>query len=107
MTSRKQIALEPSLTHMLRKIGIHDTSVNRQILISLVILGIPVTLGLLKYLVQTVTHGLVGSKDTEVLRFLIKLEDITHKAAKLYHILLLNSTRFGNIYRIIPEIRKP
>ena len=106
MTTGKQIAFQPALAHMLGQVGVHNSSVVCQILVLLMIIAVPITLGFLEYLVETVGHGLIRSKDTEVLCILIQFEDITDEAAQLNHILLFNSTGLGYVYRVITEVRQ-
>ena len=106
MTTGKQIAFQPALAHMLGQVGVHNSSVVCQILVLFMIIAVPITLGLLEYLVETVGHGLIRSKDTEVLCILIQFEDITDEAAQLNHILLFNSTGLGYVYRVITEVRQ-
>ena len=54
MTSGKQITFQPSLTHMLTKHTVHNTSISGQTIIIVNQLCVPVTVLSLEYTIQTV-----------------------------------------------------
>ena len=74
---------------MLAEHGVHDAAVAGQGLVGIQGLGVPIAVLGLEDLVQAVGHALVRPKDTEVLVFLVELEDVADIAAQLNHILCL------------------
>ena len=106
MTAGKQIALQPAFAHMLGQHGVHDTAVCCQMIIRIIVSGVPVTVLYVEDGVQTVGIGFIGSEDTEIPCVLIEDKDIPDEFAELGHILAVCFPVFCNRESVIPEIRK-
>lgn len=104
VSAGEQIALKPTLAHMLGQHRVHDAAVVGQELVAGDNRGVPIALGGLKALVQAVGHRLVRSEDTEVLRVGVQLEDVADVAAEFNHILLLNRTGEWDINGVLLKI---
>ena len=89
---------------MLGQVGVHYTTLCSQELIVILHISVPVSLCYLEYLAQSVGHGLVRSKDTEVLALCIELEYVSYETAQLDHVLCLCSTGSRNVDTVISEI---
>ena len=89
VTAGEQVAFQPAFAHMLAEHAVHDAAVAGQGFVGIQQLGVPIPVLDLKHLVQAVGHALVRPKDTEVLVFLVELEDVADIAAQLDHVLSL------------------
>ena len=106
VTAGQQIALKPTLAHVLGQHAVHHAAACGQEFVGVQTIGVPLAVGDLENVAQAVGHGLVRAEYAEVAAVHVQLDDIADISAKLDHILTLNTARSRNIQSVIAEIRQ-
>src|SRR5215471_4929045 len=106
MSSRQQIALEPTLAEMLTQ-HLHDVPVPREVNIVRLKALHPDAVSSLEDSVQTVGRCLVGTNQTKISISCIELHDVAQKRANNTRRLRLRRPRRRDCYGIGVKVRQP
>ena len=105
MAAGEQIALEPALAHMLGEHRVHDAAIGGQMIVRVVVLGVPGAVFHLEDRVEAVGVGLVRAEDAEVAAVGVEGEDIPHELTQLRHVLAFPLAVLGDLEGVIAEVR--
>ena len=104
MAAGEQVAFQPAFAQVLGQHGVHDAAILGQELVPFHGGGVPVAVGSLEALIQTVGHSLVRSEDAEVFGVGVELEQVADVAAQFDHILFFHAAGGGQADGVILEI---
>ena len=87
MAAGEQIAFKPAFAHMLGEHGVHDAAVSGQMIVCIIVLGVPCAVLHLEHRVEAVGIGLIRAEYAEVVGVGVEGKDIPYELAQLRHIL--------------------
>ena len=103
MTSGQQITFQPTLALVLAEHRIQHPSGGRKEFIILDFPRVPLAIGDFENRAQEIRHGLIGTKDTEII--LIQLGHVAQKLAQHHRILAVHRARRRHADCVKAEIR--